>query len=44
MAKYSLTKLILENEDDGAADRTALSQDILVYPKNPTTIEAIEAA
>lgn len=44
MAKYSLTKLILENEDDGIAGRTSLSQDILVYPKSPTTIEAIEAA
>ena len=44
MAKYSLTKLILENEDDGMTGRTALSQDILIYPENPTTIEAIEAA
>lgn len=44
MSKYSLIKLILENEDDRVVGRTALSQDILIYPKNPTTIEAIEAA
>ncbi len=43
MSKYSLVKLILENEDDSIG-RVALSQDIMIYPKGETTIEQIENA
>jgi len=43
MSKYSLVKLVLENEDDSTG-RVALSQDIMIYPKGETTIEQIESA
>lgn len=43
MSKYSLVKL-MENDEDGAAGRVALSQDIVVYPKGETTVEQIENA
>jgi hypothetical protein len=44
MSKYSLVKLMLENEEDGATGRAALSQDIIIYPEGETNIEKIENA
>ncbi len=44
MSKYSLVKLILENEDSELSSRVTLSQDIMVSPKGETTIKQIEDA